>query len=81
MTLTNDSNITVSSNATVEINAVDGVHIGDGNTSDVVILPAGTLFLKFVAAQPEHWAGESPRYVWDALDRIAAALAASGHQP
>lgn len=72
--------ISIESNDVVEING-DNVHIGDGGTKDVIILPAGVLFLKFRAAQPEHWEGEPPPYVADALNRLAAALAADGRKP
>jgi hypothetical protein len=62
------------------INGVD-VHIGDNGTQDVIVLPTRTLFLKYTPADAGSWTGTPPAYVWDALSRLAAALAASGHKP
>jgi hypothetical protein len=79
--ISDDHNIQISANGQLDINAAEGVHIGDANTSEVVIDPAGMLFLKFHAADPADWEGDAPTYVWQALNRIASALAASGHKP
>lgn len=62
------------------LNGVD-VHIGDNGSHDVIVLPSHTLFLKYTPADPQNWNGTPPAYVWDALNRLAAALAASGHKP
>lgn len=62
------------------VNGVD-VHIGDNGTQDVIVLPTRVLFLKYTPAQASNWAGTPPAYVWDALNRIAAALSANGTKP
>jgi hypothetical protein len=81
MNIYDDRNIQVSANGQLDINAAEGVHIGDANTKEVVIIPAGVLFLKFHAADPQCWDGNAPTYVWDALNRLAAALTANGNRP
>lgn len=62
------------------INGTD-VHIGDNGTQDVIVLPSRVLFLKYAPAEPQSWAGTPPAFVWDAINRLAAALAASGSKP
>lgn len=62
------------------VNGVD-VHIGDNGTRDVIVLPTHMLWLKYTPADVQNWSGTPPSYVWDALNRIAAALTASGHRP
>lgn len=62
------------------VNGTD-VHIGDNGTQDVIVLPTRFLFLKYTPADAGNWAGTPPAYVWDALNRIAAALSANGTKP
>jgi len=79
--LNSDDTILIDSEEDIEINAVRDVHIGDDYSRNVVILPGGTLYLKYAAADMRNWAGKPPEYVWDALNRIASALAALGKIP
>lgn len=81
MIITDDRNIQINANGQLDINAAEGVHIGDANSKEVVIIPSGVLFLKFHASDPQCWEGDAPTYVWDALNRIAAALSANGSKP
>lgn len=64
----------------VEINGA-AVLIGDGGSQRVTIYPTGDCIVKYEPAHAVHWAGEPPTSVGEALDRIAAALAAKGFRP
>ena len=80
MMLHSRESLTIDSLADVEINGAD-VRIGDGGSQRVCILPTGDCFVKFAPKNLAHWNGEPPTSLGEAIDRIAAVLAAKGDRP
>jgi hypothetical protein len=71
----------IKANRSVYINAGSDVHIADGGTRNVIILPSDRAYIKYTPANPSDWKDPKPAYVWDALDRLATALSALGVKP
>jgi hypothetical protein len=80
MMLHSRETLSIDSLADVEINGAD-VRIGDGGSQRVTIIPSADCYVKYAARAIEHWNGEPPTSLGEAIDRIAAALAAKGNRP
>lgn len=72
--------VSVTPERNLYLNGID-VHIGDDGTRNIILNPKDTIFAKFQAADPTDWYGQPPQWLWDAINRLAAALARSGHKP